>query len=58
MYKKKPFEGVPIVHTIVPVEYEPIKSSTGAAEPHRPVHLVTVAPFAPHHRTAAKVVNV
>ena len=56
--KKKAFEGVPIVHSAVtiPVEYEPTKSSTGAAEPHRSV-LLAIAPFAPHRRTAANVVN-
>ena len=44
--KKKPFEGGPIAPPI------------GAAELHRPVRHVTIAPFAPHHRTAAnKVVN-
>ena len=57
LYQKKPFEGVPIVHPIVPVEHEPIKSSTGAAEPHRPVRHVLIVPFATHHRTPVKVVN-
>ena len=45
-----------MVHPIEPVEH---KSSTAAAQPHRPVRLVTIAPFAPHHhRTdAKKVIN-
>ena len=56
LYQKRPFEGVRVVHPIVPVDYEIIKSSTGAAEPHRPVRFVTIDLFEPHHRTAANKV--